>query len=71
MTDRFVSTMRRWVVGILSCTGIVVAMQFLFSGVLVMDWPIWYQEPLELVRRYMIVPWSTALGLLCLYERNR
>lgn len=71
MTDRFVSMIRRWAVGILSCTGMVVVMQFLFSGILVMDWPIWYQEPLELIRRYMIVPWSSALGLLCLYERNR
>ena len=71
MTDRLVSLVRRGAVSLFSCAGIVVAMQLLFSGILVMDWPIWYQEPLELVRRYLIVPWSFSLGVLCLYERNQ
>ena len=71
MTDRIAVLVRRGVVSLLSCAGIVVAMQLLFSGVLVMDWPIWYQDPLELVRRYLVVPWSFTLGVLCLYERNQ
>ena len=71
MADKLTANVRRCVIGLFSCTGIFAAMQLLFSGVLVMDWPIWYQEPLELIRRYLMVPWGFALGMLCMYERSR
>lgn len=70
LCEKGMNAIRRMLAGLLSCPGVFIVGFLVVSGVLAMDWPIWYSEPLAQIRAYMLVPWGAGLGMLCIVRRS-
>ena len=70
MLKKGVDIFRHMAAALLSCSDLYVVAFLLIAGIFAMDWPIWYKEPVEQIRAYMIVPWGAGLGMLAIVRRS-